>query len=71
MKTLLILIATFNLSTVDTHTVDYQPNPIRHDGLTYQIEEDYSVSVNYIPYHIIKDGSKYLVNEDLSLTLIR
>lgn len=71
MKTLLLLVAAFNLNTIDTHSIEYNPNPIQYNGLTYQVEEDYSVSINYVPYHIVKNGFKYLVNEDLSLTLIK
>lgn len=71
MKTLLTIIAILNLNTVDTHGVNYQPNSIQYDGLTYKIEEDYSVSINYIPHYIIKDGFSYLMEEDASLTLVK
>lgn len=71
MKTLLLLLATLNLNTFDTHSNGYESNPIMIDGLTYRIEEDYSISVEYKPYYIIENGKTFLVNEDFSLTLIK
>lgn len=70
MKTLLLLLSILNLNTLDTHSNSYEPNPIMIDGLTYKIEEDYSISVEYKPYYIVENGKTFLVNEDLSLTLI-
>ena len=52
MKTLLTLLAIANMGTVDIHSIDYNPNPITYNGLVYQIEEDYSVSVQYVPTYI-------------------
>lgn len=44
MKTLLIIIASINLNTVDTHSIRYEPIIIETTTSIYQIEEDYSVS---------------------------
>ena len=52
MKTILAILAIANLNTVDTHSINYTPNPITYDGLVYQIEEDYSISVQYVPSYI-------------------
>lgn len=68
MKTLLVLIATLNMASVDSHTLEYNPNPIQYNGLTYQIEEDYSISMEYIPYYIKVEGVYKKVNEDGSLS---
>lgn len=68
MKTLLTLLAIANMNTIDTHATNYEPTQFRFDGLTYQIEEDYSVSMEYKPYTVNQDGKEFLVNEDKSLT---
>ena len=69
MKTLLTLLAIANMNTVDSHSTEYNTNPITYNGLVYQIEEDYSVSVQYVPTYVKdKNGQWSVVNEDLSLS---
>lgn len=69
MKTILAILAIANLNTVDTHAINYTPNPITYDGLVYQIEEDYSISVQYVPTYIQDENGQWsVVNEDLSLS---
>lgn len=66
MKTLLITIALLNASTVDTHSIQYEPTPINIGGHTYTIEEDYSVSYDY------QGGKEFLgltIEEDFSVTI--
>ena len=47
MKTILTLIALMNLSTVDTHSIRYEPIVIETSTAIYQIEEDYTVSEQF------------------------
>ena len=47
MKTLLTLIAVLNLSTADTHSINYEPKTIAFGGHEYILEEDYSVSYEF------------------------
>lgn len=66
MKTLLITIALLNASTVDTHSIQYEPTPISIGGHTYTIEEDYSVSYDY------QGGKEFfglIIEEDFSITV--
>ena len=44
MKTLLIIIASINLNTIDTHSINYEPFIVETTTSIYQIEEDYTVS---------------------------
>ena len=47
MKTLLIIIASINLNTIDTHSIRYEPIVIETSTVTYRIEEDYSISEQF------------------------
>lgn len=44
IKLMLTIIATINLNTVDTHSINYEPFIIETSDTIYRIEEDYSIS---------------------------
>lgn len=47
MELLLLILTTFNMYTVDTHSVNYKHIAIESAGVTYHIEEDYSITIEY------------------------
>ena len=47
MELLLIALSTLNMLTVDTHSIYYTHVAIETTGVTYHVEEDYSISIEY------------------------
>ena len=64
MKTLLTLLAIANMTTVDTHTNNYEPATIEVGGHEYRIEEDYSVSYEFTGR---KEFFGMVIEEDFSI----
>ena len=45
MKTLLLVLSTLNMLTLDTHAIYYEHIAIETSEAVYHIEEDYSITV--------------------------
>ena len=45
MKTLLLVLSTLNMLTLDTHAVYYEHIAIETSEAVYHIEEDYSITI--------------------------